>query len=89
METKATQNKENYVNVERIHLIVKTYISIPLYDRLRCFAILISSNMRQLILCKTFGNLLSMDQVIVFAYQVARKVVATSSNDTTCETRVA
>lgn len=30
-----------------------------------------------------------MDQVIVFAYQVARKVVATSSNDTTCETRVA
>ena len=48
MESKATQNKENYVNVERIHLIVKTYISIPLYNRMRCFAILISSNMRQL-----------------------------------------
>ena len=48
METKATQNKESYVNVERIHLIVKTYISIPLYNRMRCFAILISSNMRQL-----------------------------------------
>lgn len=48
METKATQNKENYVNVERIHLIVKTYVSIPPYDRRRCFAIFFSSNMRRL-----------------------------------------
>ena len=30
-----------------------------------------------------------MDQVIVFAYQVARKVLTKSANDTTCETRVA